>query len=116
MYEIITKHNNWGNAGWVEEDQFFEDLNRFIDANPDMNLRDYGSVLDEYSLEWSAKSIECANYEKMDGRGVMALLVAAYRGDHMCNGYFAELLEKGLIQKWIARLEELDSMKGEIDK
>lgn len=32
----------------------------------------------------------------------------------MCNGYFAELLERGLIQKWITRLDELDNMKGEI--
>lgn len=113
MYEIVTKHNNWDNFGSMTIDSLFEDLNRFIDANPEMGLRDYGSVLEEYGLDLIPDSVENADYMNMDGRGVMALLITAYRGDHMCNGYFAELLERGLIQKWIARLDEIDNMKGE---
>lgn len=108
MYEIVTKHNNWENVNSFVIDQLFDDLNRFIDANPNMNLRHYESVLKEIGLEWASESIENAEFMKMDGRGVMALLIAAYRADHFCNGYFAELIRTGLIQKWIARLEELD--------
>ena len=113
MYEIVTKHNNWDDFGSLSIDLLFEDLNRFIEGNPEMGLKNYDHVLGEYGLKWSFDSFENADYTKMDGRGVMALLIAAYRGDHMCNGYFAELLERGLIQKWIARLDEIDNMKGE---
>ena len=108
MYEIITKHSNWDNFTSMDIDLVFQDLNKFIDANPDMDLRDYGSVLEAYGLAWSANSIENVDIMELDGRGIVVLLVAAYRGDHMCNGYFDELIHKGLVQKWITRLKEID--------
>ena len=39
MYEIVTKHNNWDDFGSLSIDLLFEDLNRFIEGNPEMGLK-----------------------------------------------------------------------------
>lgn len=112
MYEIVTRHDNWGDITLDAIEELIEDINRFVDENPEMGLRSYSDVLEEYGLEWSPESMENADYMKMDGRGIMALLVGAYRGDYFCNGLFDEFIRKGIIQNWIARLKEIDE-RGE---
>ena len=46
------------------------------------------------------------------GKAVMALLMSAVRTDRFCEGALLELLEVGSIQRWIARLAELDREAG----
>ena len=52
---------------------------------------------------------------KMDGQGVMALIMAAVRAERFCDGALKEFFENGSIEKWLLRLKEIDE-KGEAKK
>lgn len=84
------------------------ELSHFVHGHPEYNLTRYADVLEEYGLQWNGEVMENADVENLDGRGVMALLVGAYRADHMCEGAICNFGENGCILKWLERLKAID--------
>ena len=102
VYFIQTVHYN------AAVREFQSALYEFADLHPDYDLYNYGKVMEEYGLEM----YDDTDVSRLDGKAVMALLMSAVRTDRFCEGALLELLEVGSIQRWIARLAELDREAG----
>jgi O-acetyl-ADP-ribose deacetylase (regulator of RNase III) len=97
----------------------FDELYRFTDEHEEYRLHEYGTVLEEYGLEWDDISLREADVSKMDAQGVIAILFGACRADHFCEGAFDDFAQDGYVSKWLKRLKELDeenAMSIEIQK
>ena len=75
----------------------------FGDNNSDYNLYNYYEILREYGIE-KMKDID---FDTLDNRCVMALLMSIIRGERFCDGYIMEELENGNIQKLLGRLKTI---------
>ena len=78
------------------------------DANPDLKLNRYGEILANNGIKWEYSSMCRANASKLDGQGVMALLMGALRAERFREGVLLDFLKDGVLQKWLNRLQELD--------
>ena len=109
MYENITRYidvfDDWGNVrepGRVIS-EFLDDLERIADHR-------YADTLARYGIERSAESMSGADLKDAPTELAIALLTAAYRADHFCNGILVgEFIPNGLVSRCLARLRELDS-------
>ena len=81
---------------------------QFVDEHPEYGLNNYMDILQCYQIEWGVDSMSEADISHMDGRGIMALLVGAIRAERFSEGTLLNFLQRGCIQKWLKRLEELD--------
>lgn len=88
---------------------FVKAVYHFEKEHPEYGLNRYKNILEENGLEWSDSSMKGADVSKMDGKGVMALLIAAIRAERFCDGALLDFLKSGFVQKWLERLEELDN-------
>ena len=82
---------------------------RFVDSPEGLYLRHYQEVLAKSGIKWnSAESVKNADVSSLDGKTVMALILSVLRADRFCEGALLEFLQKGIIEKWLVRLKELD--------
>ena len=89
-----------------------EEVYKFEKEHPEYGLNRYHDILKRYDIEWGDQAMTEADVSKMDGQGVMAILLAAIRAERFCDGALLDFLEKGCIQKWLCRLKEIEE-KGE---
>lgn len=120
MYESLTKYldsfpeNNFGE--WISRPGYFsfvdyspmvkdlrKDIYNFVDENPD--LRNYSTILNKHGIV----SMTDADVSTLDGKTILALLVAIDRENHFCEGALLRYLEDGYVEKWLRRLKEIDS-------
>lgn len=87
---------------------FLDDVMAFVDAHEEMDLKRYFLILEDLGIEKSTEAVAEADPEALDGRGVMALIVASMRGERFCDGFLLHLLNEGCVVKWLKRLEEID--------
>lgn len=92
--------------------QFERVVYNFEEEHPEFELNQYGSILERYDIKWETQSMSTVDVSKMDGQGVMALIMAAVRAERFCDGALKEFFENGSIEKWLLRLKEIDE-KGE---
>lgn len=88
--------------------QLIKEVYRFEEEHQEYGLNQYLQILKKYDIEWSDEAMVGADVSRMDGQGVMALLLAAIRAERFCDGALLHFLEEGCIQKWLERLVELD--------
>ena len=93
--------------------QFERVVYNFEEEHPEFELNQYGSILERYDIKWETQSMSTVDVSKMDGQGVMALIMAAVRAERFCDGALKEFFENGSIDKWLLRLKEIDE-KGDI--
>lgn len=87
---------------------FLSDVYVFIDNHPEFELASYKDILHSHNIDWNTESMEAADVRKMDGKGVMALIVGIVRADRFCDGVLLSFLKNGTIMKWVKRLKEID--------
>ena len=76
----------------------------FNENNPDYNLYNYNEVLEQNGYkEFNFDNIDVSN---MNDKCLMALFMALVRSERFCDGLIMNMLEKGIIQKWLKRLKE----------
>jgi hypothetical protein len=80
----------------------------FFDARKDLDLTQYGDILEEYGIRWKMTSMNEADVSNLDAVVVLALLVGAYRAERFCDGALLRFVESGCIVKWLRRLREID--------
>lgn len=95
--------------------QFEKEVYSFKECHPELELNQYSSILERYNIKWQTPSMLAADVSKMDGQGVMALIMAAIRAERFCDGALKSFFENGAIEKWLLRLKEMDE-KGEEKK
>ena len=87
---------------------FMHAVHAFVDAHEDFNLRDYFGVLEEAHVALGRESFESAELSRLDGRTVMAMIVAAVRSERFCDGSYLAFLESGFFVRCLKRLKEID--------
>ena len=85
-----------------------EEIYRFVDSHPEMDVHAYDHVLKEYNIKWSSDSMKKADTSALDGRAVVALLLGAIRAERFCDGALFDFCKSGCILRWLERLEEID--------
>lgn len=87
-----------------------EDAHKFVYEHPELGLDNYKAVLKEYGIEygWGSKSMAEADVDKLDGRCVIALIFGIIRAERFCEGTILSYIKRGIMAKWLKRLEELD--------
>lgn len=85
-----------------------KDIYNFEKTYPQFEMKKYHDILGEHNIEWDSESMEAADVSKADAKLVLALLMAAVRGEHFCTGALRDFLEKGCIQRWLERLKEIE--------
>lgn len=91
--------------------RFIDDVYQFQDNHPEYGLNRYSDILRENNLEWAKESMQKADVSTLDGKCIMALLVAAVRADRFCEGTLLSFFRSGDITKWLLRLKELDGLQ-----
>lgn len=87
---------------------FLDDVMAFVDTHEEMDLTRYSLILEDLGIEMSTEAMVEADPEELDGRAVMALIVASMRGERFCEGFLLRLLNEGCVVKWLKRLDEID--------
>lgn len=127
MYESLTKYldvfEECDFGAWVIDEKevhfpyvnyddavrnFLGDVLAFVDAHEEMDLKRYSLILEDLGIEKSTEAMAEADPEALDGRAVMALIVASMRGERFCEGFLLRLLNEGCVVKWLKRLDEVD--------
>lgn len=83
------------------------DIDYVVENNKQLNLVQYESILKKHGISWGVDSMTTADADRLDAITILALLVAAYRADHFCEGAFEEFVQNGSIRKWLERLSQL---------
>ena len=81
----------------------------FHKANPDYDLFNYMVILN--CNGYTDINVHTVDVSKMDDRCLMALLMALVRGERFHDGLILQALEDGDVQRWLARLREIVSIK-----
>ena len=71
MFETITRHCEQLGKSSRGISDLLHDLHSFMETHPEMNLKNYRKILEEYGLEWSSSSIENADIDGLDSRGIL---------------------------------------------
>ena len=88
--------------------QFERVVYNFEEEHPEFELNQYGSILERYDIKWETQSMSTVDVSKMDGQGVMALIMASVRAERFCDGALKEFFENGSVEKWLCRLKEIE--------
>lgn len=91
--------------------QFEKAVYDFEEDNPEFGLNRYGDILANCGVQWETESMSTVDVSKLDGQGVMALIMAAVRAERFCDGALKEFFENGSIEKWLRRLKELNGQE-----
>ncbi len=110
-YESLTKYidvfSDEDNAD-NSEIEFINDIMKFVDDNPDMELNNYYSILEENRLRWDKRSMENADVTDASEELVMALIVGAFRAADKSDASIFSVFNMATIIKWLDRLDEID--------
>lgn len=122
MYEALTDYlpKIQDSDSWVRDtscyidytstvNEFRKEILTFMDNHPEYELNRYIDTLRTIGTEWGARGLQKVDVSDLDGKVIMALLMAAERGEYNSQGVILDLLESGTIQKWLLRLKELDN-------
>lgn len=88
--------------------RFEDDVLKFVDVHPEMELTGYYDVLEKNGLAWDSTIMQKADIANASGQLVMALIVGAIRAERFCGGALLGFLENGCIVKWLERLKQID--------
>lgn len=89
-------------------DKFRKDVYAFVDEHEELDLTRYFLILEDHGIEKSTEAMSEADPGALDGRTVMALIVASIRGERFCDGLLLRMLKEGHVVKWLNRLKEID--------
>lgn len=131
-YELLTKHiptferNDFGewfvdkeNDGSMEHpiqfpyviyskivSEFEEDVYKFIDEHPEMQLTQYSKIIEENGIDIG--DIKQADVSNLDPICLCAMIVANIRAERFCDGAILSSCKDGTFRKWLIKLKEYD--------
>ena len=89
---------------------FMKVMHDFADEYSACDLHHYKAILEEYGL--GRMPLEEADASDLDSSCILAMLMAAVRGERFCEGLLESLLQKGRIQVWLERLKDCEQLNG----
>ena len=122
MYEALTDYlpKIQDSDSWVRDtscyidytptvNEFRKEILTFMNNHPEYELNRYIDTLRTIGTKWGPRGLQRVDVSDLDGKVIMALIMAAERGEYNSQGVILDLLESGTIQKWLLRLKELDN-------
>ena len=108
LFEELTQYIGKLNETNVYR-EFWDALFRMADTHPEYKLSRYHEILALNGLPLDgAHSPEEADISNWNVQSVLGLLVAIFRQDRLNEGLIRSQLEKGMIDRCLERLKELD--------
>ena len=89
---------------------FIDDVYDFSNKNKDLGLDRYDLILSEYGIEKGGIPLDEVDVSKMEGRGVIALIMAVVRAERFSEGTLYATFKKGVMSRWLKRLKEIDTV------
>ena len=86
---------------------------RFVEEHEEWNLYDYEGILEFAGIPEDNNALKKADVSSLDGKTVMAMIVAIVRAERFCDGILLEFCKGGYIQRWLERLKEIDEIVEE---
>ncbi len=112
MYKQLTKYIGKLNKGeeCINPTQFKYDLCNFgYDARGDDFMKHYAEI---YREKWNDYELMIEDdVSVLGGEDIISALLAVMVKDRFSDGYFLFLSDKGIIDRWLIRLKELDEKK-----
>ncbi len=87
---------------------FIQDVHAFFDTYKGFELMKYNEVLEANNIVLKDDLFTDEYVSTLDGKLVVALIVAVVRGERFCDGLLHGYFMNGTIEKWLRRLAELD--------
>lgn len=88
--------------------EFEEAVYAFEAEHPEFQLNRYADILLLDGIRWDSESMANTDVGQLGGQTVMALILGAIRAERFCTGALNGFFERGCIERWLLRLEELD--------
>ena len=86
---------------------FEADVYKFIDAHPEMELTQYGKIIEDNGIDMG--KVKQADVSDLVAVCVCAMIVANIRAERFCDGAILSSCEDGIFKRWLARLKEIDA-------
>ncbi len=102
MYETLTNFISRTDEPKIEN-EFFDAVHEFVDAHPELELRQYKIILREHNIT-SPK----ADVSTFGGKLVAAMIVGVVRRDRFHEGFLKRCIDDGTVDKLLLRLKEID--------
>ena len=80
----------------------------FVSSHEDMKLYDYAEIMHAAGIQLEGTALKKVDVSSLDGKTVMAMIVAVVRAERFCDGVLLDFCEDGCIQRWLERLKEID--------
>lgn len=87
---------------------FIDDVYKFGEENKHFELVDYRNILKRNGIEWGDESMCNADVSLLDAQCVLAMIMGVLRAERFNDGVLLSFLKRGVICRWLKRLEELD--------
>jgi hypothetical protein len=94
---------------------FVSEFIAYSENDPEFELADYISILNEHDLMWDEPSMMNANIDILDAQCTLALIMGVIRMDHDDPGALVRYMEFGTIQTWLDRLMIIDITHGRLE-
>lgn len=89
--------------------EFEEAIYKIKAENEALKLVEYRTILNQRGIDLEHIVLSEIDVERLDIKGVLALLMAAVRAERFCEGTLLRLFKNGTIKKWLLKLEALDN-------
>ncbi len=83
------------------------DIDYFMFENKELRLNRYHEIMNKQGIQWNHDSMTKADVTKLDFITVLALIVAAYRADHFCEGAFEDFVREGHVERWLKQVDKM---------
>lgn len=84
----------------------------FVANHKDMELYDYDGILRSAGVRMEGDALTKTDVSTLDGKTVMAMIVAVVRAERFSDGVLLGFCENGCIKRWLERLKDIDEKSG----
>ena len=91
-------------------DSFIDDVYKFEEENRHFELVSYRKILGRNGIELGDESMCNADVSLLDAQCVLAMIMGIIRAERSVDGVLLGFFKRGVICRWLKRLEELDEI------
>ncbi len=95
--------------------EFIKEVNEFNVNNPEYGLFKYREILEKNGMDPEKADIGAVDAQGLDEGLTLALIMAAAKGEKLCEGLMLKLAGNGRLSNWLKRLKDIDMKSNERD-
>ena len=98
-------------AGWPEYDETTKEFMKMMKELVPNGGKKYTEIIYQATGFDGQDDLTCVDVSKLDGTIIIYMIFSKVRGERFSNGIFGRYVADGTMDKWLARLKELDEAK-----